>query len=114
MTILQEREVPFCKSCGVEPAAKQGISKLGYQKYRSVCHWCHKNKRPHLLYRSYKKESCEECGFLAVNRCQLDVDHKDGNHSNHDPDNLVTLCANCHRLKTYLKKENTNLRCRSV
>ncbi|CAL9981083.1 HNH endonuclease [Vibrio phage D69] len=30
------------------------------------------------------------------------VVHIDGNHSNNSIDNLQTLCANCHRLKTYL------------
>jgi 5-methylcytosine-specific restriction endonuclease McrA len=34
-------------------------------------------------------------------RQQLDVDHIDGNHRNNNPENLQTLCANCHRLKTF-------------
>ena len=32
----------------------------------------------------------------------LEVDHIDGNHENNSPTNLRTLCANCHRLKTWL------------
>ncbi|OYW72998.1 MAG: hypothetical protein B7Z37_23290, partial [Verrucomicrobia bacterium 12-59-8] len=32
----------------------------------------------------------------------LEVDHIDGNHKNNDPSNLWTLCANCHREKTWL------------
>jgi 5-methylcytosine-specific restriction endonuclease McrA len=28
------------------------------------------------------------------------VDHIDGNHENNEPDNLVTLCSNCHNIKT--------------
>ena len=44
---------------------------------------------------------CDECGFVAVDICQLDVDHVDGDWSNDDPENLQVLCANCHRLKTY-------------
>lgn len=48
----------------------------------------------------YLEDYCESCGFYAVDRCQLDLDHFDGNSLNHDPDNLWTLCANCHRLKT--------------
>ena len=51
-------------------------------------------------YRKHKKDVCESCGFRG-HSCQLDVDHIDGNHNNHDPTNLQTLCANCHRLKTY-------------
>lgn len=29
----------------------------------------------------------------------------DGNHKNDAPSNLQTLCANCHRLKTFLSCE---------
>lgn len=56
-------------------------------------------------YRQHVKDSCEKCGFIPEHSVQLDVDHIDGNHQNHDPDNLQTLCANCHRLKTYLNKD---------
>ena len=52
-----------------------------------------------------KKTHCEKCGFVAVDPCQLDVDHIDGNHKNNDPSNLQTLCANCHRLKTVKNKD---------
>lgn len=48
-----------------------------------------------------KKDHCEECGFKAKHIAQLDVDHIDGNSGNNDPSNLQTLCANCHRLKTF-------------
>jgi hypothetical protein len=48
----------------------------------------------------FKKDYCEECGFVAIHRSQLDIDHIDGNHLNNDMANLQTLCANCHRLKT--------------
>lgn len=64
-------------------------------------------------YRRYKKKVCEKCGFIPEHKCQLDVDHIDGNHQNNDPSNLQTLCANCHRLKTFLNKDyiktNTNI-----
>lgn len=52
-------------------------------------------------YRAYKGSSCVACGFIPEHPCQLDVDHIDGDHSNNSVDNLQTLCANCHRLKTY-------------
>jgi 5-methylcytosine-specific restriction endonuclease McrA len=35
----------------------------------------------------------------------LDIDHVDGNKANNDPSNIMTLCANCHRLKTYQNEE---------
>jgi 5-methylcytosine-specific restriction endonuclease McrA len=36
---------------------------------------------------------------------QLDMDHIDGNRNNNDENNLMTLCANCHRLKTHREKD---------
>jgi len=69
--------------------------------------WSCRNK--YKLYRSSqfknKKDYCELCGFVAEHRSQLDVDHIDGNHLNNEPDNLQTLCANCHRLKTQQNKD---------
>jgi len=55
--------------------------------------------------KKFKKSSCEVCGFVAAHTCQLDVDHIDGNHRNNEPNNLQTLCANCHRLKTFTNKD---------
>lgn len=48
------------------------------------------------------------CGFIPEHPVQLDVDHIDGNGRNDDPENLQTLCANCHRLKT--QQENDHLK----
>jgi hypothetical protein len=56
-------------------------------------------------YSVHKKDFCECCGFKAIHPCQLDVDHIDGDHKNNEPDNLQTLCSNCHRLKTWLNKD---------
>ena len=66
------------------------------------CRRCRKEiyEKPYLKHR---KDYCEFCGFKPVNMCQLDVDHIDGNHKNNKKDNLQTLCANCHRLKTYIQ-----------
>ncbi|QBZ70505.1 HNH endonuclease [Salmonella phage ZCSE2] len=95
-------------------------SKCAKDKYRARCTPCH-NKRFGIVthnrdYRSFKKDYCEECGFVPVHPCQLDVDHIDGNHSNDDPSNLKTLCANCHRLKTFVSGDyipNSALQCKS-
>lgn len=43
-------------------------------------------------------DGCWNCGFIALHSAQLDVHHRDGNHSNDAPANLELLCANCHRL----------------
>jgi len=63
----------------------------------------YKRERP---WRQHKKDICELCGFVPVNPCQLDVDHIDGNKKNNDLSNYQTLCANCHRLKTYINQDN--------
>lgn len=55
------------------------------------------SKRPYIL---KKLDYCEICGFVAEHSCQLDIDHIDGNHKNNSENNLQTICANCHRLKT--------------
>jgi len=55
-----------------------------------------KRRRPYSI---YKKDICESCGFIAKHDCQMDIHHIDGNHKNNDPNNLKTLCANCHRLE---------------
>lgn len=59
-------------------------------------------------YKKFRKDHCEQCGFIPEHMCQLDVDHIDGDKLNHDKSNLQTLCANCHRLKTYVNKDWKN------
>jgi 5-methylcytosine-specific restriction endonuclease McrA len=108
----------ICQKCGVRPQVSRGNG-----KFRHVCDKCYKNrseesaalakektkkhnlKRKRRPYLVHKKDQCELCGFIPVNLCQLDVDHIDGNHHNNDISNLQTLCANCHRLKTFLNRD---------
>ena len=49
-------------------------------------------------YRANKGGVCERCGFVPEVSAQLEIHHKDGNHSNNTAENLMTVCANCHRL----------------
>lgn len=83
----------------------------GVPRWKPRCRQCHKAAFPlwragsgergkRGRYRRYKLGVCNRCGFVPEDPCQLDVDHIDGNRSNDAPDNLQTLCANCHRLKT--------------
>lgn len=76
----------------------------GKQIFHRYCHTCKNNKGRNYI----KKSFCEKCGFIAKHQMQLDIDHIDGNHKNEDPLNLQTLCANCHRLKTFLEKDFLN------
>jgi len=100
----------MCVKCGEYPQTTKGKG-----KYRPLCYRCHtarhnmpirrgKALKRNTVYAHFKKDTCEFCGFIAKHSCQLDVDHKDGDYTNNSPDNLQTLCANCHRLKTYNDK----------
>ena len=90
---------PLCK-CG-QPCRTNGRTKSGLKLWDRYCWKCRDNG-----YRKHKKDYCEECGFKAIHAVQLDVDHIDGNHNNDDVSNLMTLCANCHRLKTQMNNDH--------
>lgn len=96
----------ICVVCNVNKQCTRGL-RNNKRIYRAACSTCHKKryKTGKYIYTIHKKDSCKSCGFIPINECQLDVDHIDNNHNNNDPDNLQTLCANCHRLKTYLAKK---------
>lgn len=95
---------PTCQEPNCSKLCKlNNISKKGVKYYSKRCSF-HHNKHYKLgkyKYKSYKGDSCILCGFVPKHPCQLDVDHIDGNHKNDEESNLQTLCANCHRLKTY-------------
>jgi hypothetical protein len=84
------------------------------------------NNRNH-PYLKYRKSYCEnidgrlgfKCTFTHPTPAQLEasgldatyigwlqVDHKDGNHLNNDYENLQTLCACCHNIKTFQNGDN--------
>ena len=86
-------------ACG-RLAGSKGYDSRGNRRWGNKCERC----RFH-VYRHFKKDHCEACGFVALHSVQLDIDHIDGDHSNNDELNLMTLCANCHRLKTHVNKD---------
>jgi 5-methylcytosine-specific restriction endonuclease McrA len=88
--------------CGNKQESKGRIN--GKQYFGRYCTTCRKNM--HRLKFIIKQDmKCSQCGFVAIHRSQLDVDHIDGNHRNNDISNLQVLCANCHRLKTYTNED---------
>jgi 5-methylcytosine-specific restriction endonuclease McrA len=91
----EEKRTANCAHCGNVRISKS---------YTSTSKWrCIYAKKPELAYRKNKSNVCAECNFKG-HPCQLDVDHIDGNHKNNLISNLQTLCANCHRLKTFMQK----------
>lgn len=107
---------PKCSQCKRNLAAKGKAPGT----FRSACSTCSRgyskspesrlNERP---WKRFKKDFCEQCGFIPVHPCQLDVDHRDGDKSRNSEEDLITLCANCHRLKTQMSKDFLNLKYRS-
>lgn len=83
---------PLCGRCEIERYGMQERHKESKKKCRTP-------------YTKSKGDFCILCGFIPVHSCQLDVDHINGDHSDHREENLQTLCSNCHRLKTYLNKD---------
>lgn len=85
----------ICKVCGEIKLRKKGNR---YLCRRSQRRWEFGGGHS---YKSKKLQHCSLCGFVPKHKCQLDVDHIDGNKKNNKVENLMTLCANCHRLKTF-------------
>jgi len=99
--VTRPNKVYCSEKCGKKFSAKRTGSKR-----RRRDRW----KRPWI---KFKKGYCESCGFIPQHSCQLEVDHINGIKSDNRPENLQTLCANCHRLKTYMNedwKEKTPVR----
>lgn len=42
-------------------------------------------------------DRCWDCGFEAIALAQLDIHHLNEDHDDNRPENLMLLCANCHR-----------------
>lgn len=99
----------LCISCKKRNVRIKGRLKNKNFIYGKECNSCHTKRykfiNKNFSYRIFKKNYCENCKFIPIHSCQLDVDHIDGDHKNNDPSNIMTLCANCHRLKTYLSKD---------
>ncbi len=105
-----QEDRPKCVDCGLL-ARYHTKNPDGTVKYwRNICTMCHKNRgQEQYKYRIHKKTYCQMCGFIAVHRVQLDVDHIDGNHKNNLIENLQTICANCHRLKTVMNGDHNGI-----
>lgn len=93
-----------CASCG-RTTTYESRTGRGGRRCRSAIQ---KNERERYRHRRKKGTVCAKCGFRGQ-RCQMDVDHIDGDWRNDVPENWQTLCANCHRLKTEFARLSQSL-----
>lgn len=104
--LLTQPNRTLCQYCNLQLSKPNGVSKHGFTKWHKYCASCAKNlyeaKHSH---RMNKRKTCERCGFIAIDKCQLDLIYVDSNSKNKDVSNIKTYCANCSRIyKKYNKK----------
>lgn len=96
----------ICSICGpTKIKTRDGSKTTLTARFRCKAVYLRNDKDSRWKYTRHKKDFCQGCSFKPEHSSQLDVDHIDGNRNNNDPDNLQTLCANCHRLKTHLHRD---------
>lgn len=88
---------PLC-GCGT-PVTYQGKTVKGFKIWKSGCAACEKRAIKN------RKDHCERCGGTE----RLEIDHIDSDRSNNNPDNLQTLCKNCHNKKSLENKEGRSV-----
>ena len=91
---------------------------IGNGRTRAVCYRCYGAQRKKWDYNPgvkpfVKKDYCEnidgrlgyKCTATIIDKCQIDMDHIDGENNNNQKSNIQSLCSNCHRYKsTYLPR----------
>jgi hypothetical protein len=99
---------PKCTSCNLSYAKPNGQSKHGFQKWHKYCVDCAK-----ALYNKKipkKNTMCIECGFVPEDLIQLDIAYRDLNPANKSKENILTICANCSRIrKKKIREENKQM-----
>ena len=86
---------PNC-ACG-KPCRRNGARYRDQLYWYPTCTPCGRHKVK--AHRRGVDRVCAECGFVCARLQQMDRHHVNGDHADNRPGNLVTLCANCHRLK---------------
>tara|TARA_B100000287_G_C20358869_1_gene672932 strand:- start:289 stop:723 length:435 start_codon:yes stop_codon:yes gene_type:complete len=103
--------------CG-SPVHTRKTNKNGTYDVRTECYRCHMGGRNRPGVTPHKKKYCENIderlGFKCVaditDSCMLEMDHIDGERWNNVPENVQTLCRNCHAYKTKYNGDMKNNR----
>ena len=109
---------PTCVNIGCEKLVHLiSYSSTGKPTYRPLCDACRKPKNcAREGVTGVKKDYCEnrdgrlghKCTATIMGYLQLDLDHIDGNHYNNVPENIQTLCKNCHSWKSHVNEDHLN------
>ena len=110
---------PTCLSHGCDKfVAYSTKTSTGLPVWRPHCSRCHQASGGRNTFargvRSAKKDYCENidgrlgftCTSAIIGSCQLDLDHIDGNHFHNVPENIQTICKNCHSWKTKVEGDS--------
>lgn len=87
-----------CAECGpvlIQTIGNSYQCRNAYLEYRKKMR---DSRRAHPM--PEKGDTCAKCGFKGE-PCQIDQDHRNGDRTDHRPENVWDLCANCHRLKSF-------------
>jgi 5-methylcytosine-specific restriction protein A len=97
--LLQGR--PMCRICQKNPVASKGDG-----KWRADCAWCRLRRQGRTRVGIRHKDQCQACGLGFSHPAFFDVDHKVqfAKGGSNAPENLWTLCPNCHRVKTLVER----------
>lgn len=112
-------EHPICVNIGCNRLVRKRDEKAsGNISYKNTCSRCYRlQNQPDLLraegITQVKKDYCENingklgfaCTASDLVACQLELDHIDGDCTHNVPNNIQTLCANCHSRKTVEHKD---------
>ena len=104
----------WCSSChSKRTAAKHGLKYMNQVTAKNAGCTVTEYKNQFHPYRKYRRDYCENrdgrLGFFCTTNIvwdgMLDVDHINGDPSDHSQHNLQTLCKCCHAYKTVQNKD---------
>ena len=104
----EDTRTATCSICGPTKIKLRDKSRPLQSRYRCKAVYQRNIIKNQYPYAVHKKDFCEHCGFKPEHISQLDVDHINGDRWDNEPNNLQTLCANCHRLKTHLSGDSNS------